>query len=176
MRAAAPIPPELQDGPNCDQCGAKTRLFGIEPHPDVEHTELRTYVCTQCDGVQTGIVPLRPGRMSPAMKARVVPIASRNGSVLAFCDSSAFDSETAALLSLAFEAAWNRVRLPSSSTADQSRVDRVREVLAKQVIEMGRRGERNHERLVQSALDRLAGSRATSDIEIVSPAPGTDNG
>ena len=169
MRAAAPRPPELEDGPNCDQCGAKTRLFGIEPHPNVEHAELRTYVCTHCDGVQTGIVLLRPGSMSPAMKEPVVPIASRNGSVLAFCDSSAFDSETAALLSRAFEAAWKRVRLPSS--ADPLRVDRVREVLAKQVIEMGRRGERNHERLVQNALDRLAGSRPTSDIEIIAVSP-----
>ncbi len=98
-----------------------------------------------------------------------MPIASRNGSVLAFCDSSAFDSETAALLSRAFEAAWKRVRLPSS--ADPLRVDRVREVLAKQVIEIGRRGERNHERLVQNALDRLAGSRPTSDIEIIAVSP-----
>jgi len=34
------------------------RLFGIETHPTVERTDLRTYVCTYCDEVQTGDVPL----------------------------------------------------------------------------------------------------------------------
>jgi ribosomal protein S27AE len=46
--------------PDCDRCGAGTRLFGIEAHPTIDHTELRTYVCGQCDAMQTAIVPLRP--------------------------------------------------------------------------------------------------------------------
>jgi hypothetical protein len=32
------------------------RLFGIEPHPTVERTDLRTYVCSDCDEVATEIV------------------------------------------------------------------------------------------------------------------------
>jgi hypothetical protein len=44
--------------PNCERCGAKARLFGIEAHPTVEQTELRTYVCGQCDAIQTESVLL----------------------------------------------------------------------------------------------------------------------
>jgi hypothetical protein len=44
--------------PDCNRCGAKSRLFGIEPHPDVDRSELRTYVCKQCDALQTEVVPL----------------------------------------------------------------------------------------------------------------------
>jgi hypothetical protein len=46
--------------PDCDRCGAGTRLFGIEAHPTIDRTELRTYVCAQCDAMQTETVPLRP--------------------------------------------------------------------------------------------------------------------
>jgi hypothetical protein len=166
MSSIAARSDEFQDGPNCAHCGARTRLFGIEAHPRMGHAELRTYVCPRCDGVQTDIALLRPGRPSSAKNEPVAAVAPRNGSVLPFFDSSAFDNETVALLSGAFEAAWKRIRLPSSPAADQSRVDRLRELLAKQVIEMGKRGERDHQRLVQSALDRLAGSAAASDIEI----------
>jgi hypothetical protein len=49
---------EILVSPSCDRCGGKARLFGIEPHPTVERTELRTYVCDQCDAVKTEIVPL----------------------------------------------------------------------------------------------------------------------
>jgi len=41
----------------CPRCGAKMRLFGIEAHPTLKQADLRTYVCTQCDGVQTEILP-----------------------------------------------------------------------------------------------------------------------
>jgi hypothetical protein len=169
MNAITARPDEFQDGPKCDHCGAPTRLFGIEAHPTVMRAELLTYVCAPCDRVQTDIALLRPAGMSSAKNEAVAPVAARNGYVLPFFDSSAFDSETVAFLSQAFEAAWQRVRLPSSAAADPSRVDRFRELLAKQVIEMGKRGERNRDRLVQSALDRLAGSTAASGIEI---APG----
>jgi hypothetical protein len=33
------------------------RLFGVEAHPTLRQVDLRTYVCTQCDGVQTEILP-----------------------------------------------------------------------------------------------------------------------
>jgi hypothetical protein len=35
------------------------RLFGIEAHPTLKQADLRTYVCTHCDGVQTEILPPR---------------------------------------------------------------------------------------------------------------------
>ena len=43
----------------CPRCGGKMRLFGIEAHPTLKQADLRTYVCTQCDGVQTEILPPR---------------------------------------------------------------------------------------------------------------------
>jgi hypothetical protein len=49
---------ESLSGPTCRECGAPMRLFGIETHPTVERTDLRTYVCTYCDEVQTEDVPL----------------------------------------------------------------------------------------------------------------------
>ena len=45
-------------GPTCRDCGVPMRLFGIETHPTVDRTDLRTYVCSTCDGVQTENVPL----------------------------------------------------------------------------------------------------------------------
>ena len=49
---------EWHSGPICPECGAPMRLFGIEAHPTVERTDLRTYVCSHCDEVQTEDVPL----------------------------------------------------------------------------------------------------------------------
>lgn len=43
----------------CPRCGGKMRLFGIEAHPTLKQADLRTYVCTQCDEVQTEILPPR---------------------------------------------------------------------------------------------------------------------
>jgi hypothetical protein len=45
------------DGPACHHCGSPTRLFGLEPHPTVDRTDLRTYVCEACGEVQTEIIP-----------------------------------------------------------------------------------------------------------------------
>ena len=52
---------KLSDMPtsaDCPQCGAPTRLFGIEPHPTLDRTDLHTYVCARCDCVQVKVVPL----------------------------------------------------------------------------------------------------------------------
>jgi hypothetical protein len=38
---------------NCTQCGAKMRLYGIEPHPTREAADIVTYECTRCEGIQT---------------------------------------------------------------------------------------------------------------------------
>jgi hypothetical protein len=42
----------------CDRCGAEMRLFGIESHPTIDRSELRTFVCRQCSAIQTEVVPL----------------------------------------------------------------------------------------------------------------------
>jgi hypothetical protein len=49
---------EIKTCPDCDRCGAGTRLFGIELHPTIDRSELHTFVCGQCDAVQTEVMPL----------------------------------------------------------------------------------------------------------------------
>jgi hypothetical protein len=48
----------LADTPACQICGSPTRLFGLEPHPNWNRTDLHTYVCDACEGSQVQIVPL----------------------------------------------------------------------------------------------------------------------
>jgi hypothetical protein len=38
--------------PPCDQCHARMRLVGIEPHIVKRGVEVRTYQCLSCEGVQ----------------------------------------------------------------------------------------------------------------------------
>jgi hypothetical protein len=78
--------------------------------------------------------------------------------------NAAFDSETTRQLGLAFEAAWQAVKTSGSTLGDESHAASTRELLAKRVIEMGRRGERNHDRLVENALDHL--EKLFCDLEI----------
>ena len=58
MSQLAQTDQKRHSGPICPECGAPMRLFGIEAHPSVERTDLRTYVCSHCDEVQTENVPL----------------------------------------------------------------------------------------------------------------------
>jgi hypothetical protein len=46
--------------PLCEKCGCRTRLAGIEPHPRLNQTDLRTYQCLACNDVQAVAVPLLP--------------------------------------------------------------------------------------------------------------------
>ena len=59
MRATFAKRIEAPGVPNCPRCGAHMRLFGIEAHSTLKQADLRTYVCTQCDGVRTEILPPR---------------------------------------------------------------------------------------------------------------------
>jgi|HubBroStandDraft_6_1064221.scaffolds.fasta_scaffold214688_4 hypothetical protein len=75
--------------------------------------------------------------------------------ISAFGRDAAFDSETTALLGAAFEAAWDRAKA-DRRFADEAHAAAIRDLLARHIIELGRRGERDHDRLVQGALDYLA--------------------
>jgi hypothetical protein len=48
------------DVPLCEKCSCRTRLAGIEPHPRLPQTDLRTYQCLACNEVQVAAVPLVP--------------------------------------------------------------------------------------------------------------------
>jgi hypothetical protein len=82
--------------------------------------------------------------------------------MVALLSNAAFDDETTPLLGLTFEAAWEKVKTSDSALADESQAVLTRELLAKRIIEMAKRGERNPDRLVENALDYLARSRAAS--------------
>jgi hypothetical protein len=58
MNQLVQINDERINSPVCRDCGAAMRLFGIESHPTIDRTDLRTYVCNCCDEVQTENVPL----------------------------------------------------------------------------------------------------------------------
>ncbi len=85
-----------------------------------------------------------------------------------FADA-AFDTDATRLLSAAFEAAWEVVK-SSGVVADEAQAASIRECLAKRVIELGRRGERNQDRLVEDALLYLARSRTAPDVAVASVA------
>jgi hypothetical protein len=76
----------------------------------------------------------------------------------------AFSSEVTRLLGSAFEDAWQKLKGSDGVLADERRAASIRELLAKRIIELGRRGERNHDRLVEHALAQLAGWNATPDV------------
>jgi hypothetical protein len=86
----------------------------------------------------------------------VVPISPWRG------HTAAFDSDTTRLLGEAFEAAWETAKSRDGRSTDEARCAAARERLAKRIIELARRGERNRDRLVEGALDYLAGSAAVS--------------
>ena len=84
--------------------------------------------------------------------------------VVPFLADAAFDAGETRLLGEAFEAAWQAIQRSGSTLADETQAASTRALLAKRVIEMGRRGERDHNRLVEAALLHLAKSRSVSDI------------
>jgi hypothetical protein len=86
--------------------------------------------------------------------------------MVALLSNAAFDCETTQLLGAAFEAAWEKVKTTNGALAEEGEAALTRELLAKRIIEMAKRGERNRGRLVESALDHLARSRAVSNSAI----------
>ena len=69
---------------------------------------------------------------------------------------AAFDPDTVALLASAFDTAWNTVKKSGSPLAADGQAASTRELLAKRIIEMGHKGERDGRRLVDDALAHLA--------------------
>jgi hypothetical protein len=50
--------PDFAPGPFCQACGGPTRLAGIESHPRLPRTDIRTFECTACQDMQAVVVPL----------------------------------------------------------------------------------------------------------------------
>ena len=74
------------------------------------------------------------------------------GSLLAH---KAFDAETTRVLGSAFDAAWEKVEAANILPTDKRQVASMRELLAKFLIAKAEQGEKNPERLIETALLRL---------------------
>ena len=70
-------------------------------------------------------------------------------------DNRAFDPETAHLLAAAFENAWKSLTARGDRFTDPLRAAHSREVLAKRIIELAQRGERDSIPLCDGALAYL---------------------
>jgi len=138
MTQLTPTRAERRSCPKCRDCGATMRLFGIEPHPTIDGTDLLTFVCSHCDGVQTEI--------DPPAKLKLM------GSLLA---NKAFDAETTRVLGSAFDAAWEKAEATNILPTDKRQLASMRELLAKIVIAKAEQGEKDPKRLIETALLRL---------------------
>ena len=72
--------------------------------------------------------------------------------MVALLSNAAFDSEDTELLGAGFEAAWEKLNAAGSALVEGSEAALTRELLAKRIIEMAKRGERNPDRLRVSPL------------------------
>jgi hypothetical protein len=61
-------PVEILAGPLCLDCGECTRLAGLESHPRLPRTDIRTYECEACQAVQAVVAP-QPSASINAMVA-----------------------------------------------------------------------------------------------------------
>jgi hypothetical protein len=77
-------------------------------------------------------------------------------SIASLFAGSAFDPDTVALFASAFDTAWDTLKTSRSPLAVDGQADSTRELLAKHIIEMAQKGERDGQRLANEALAHLA--------------------
>lgn len=53
----------------CPVCGERTRLYGVEPHIRLAHTEVHTYVCDACNVIEALVVPMPNQRNESSLTA-----------------------------------------------------------------------------------------------------------
>jgi hypothetical protein len=75
--------------------------------------------------------------------------------IVALLQKAAFDPETTQTLTTAFDKAWEKFKPSGSALADDACAPSTRALLAKQMIEMAQRGERNIDRLVENGVAYL---------------------
>jgi hypothetical protein len=89
-------------------------------------------------------------------------LASATMPILRLLRTAAFGPEATETLDSAFDAAWDVLRRSGSTLVANDKAVMTREVLAKQIIAVGRIGERNQERLVKDALTHVASCETIS--------------
>lgn len=77
-------------------------------------------------------------------------------SIVSLLTNTSFDPEAVATLSAAFEDAWGKIKQSGSSLARPAYARGAREVLAKCIIELAQRGERDKRQLSAAAVKYLA--------------------
>jgi hypothetical protein len=77
-------------------------------------------------------------------------------SIIPLLANTSFDPEAVEILSAAFDDAWEQIKQSGSSLARPAYERGAREVLAKYIIEMAQRGERDRKLLSDSAVKYLA--------------------
>jgi hypothetical protein len=77
-------------------------------------------------------------------------------SIVPLLANASFDPEAVETLSAAFDDAWEKIKKSGSTLARPAYERGAREVLAKCIIEMAQRGERDRRHLSESALKYLA--------------------
>jgi hypothetical protein len=73
-------------------------------------------------------------------------------SIVPFLRGNAFDPTAVAILGAAFDAAWDIIHKSGGPLAGEAQAAITRERLAKRIIEMAQKGERDRQRLVENAL------------------------
>jgi hypothetical protein len=81
-------------------------------------------------------------------------------SIIPLLAQSAFDPETIETLVSVFEAAWRKVEQSGSKLASPAYKRAAQEIIAKRIIEMAQRGERNPDELADDAVSYLDRSYA----------------
>jgi hypothetical protein len=66
-----------------------------------------------------------------------------------------FDPETVSILSAALDSAWEKARANQIANNSDGNAEAARDLLAKHIVDMAKQGERDHQRLIDGALDRL---------------------
>ena len=69
--------------------------------------------------------------------------------------NNVFDDETTKILASAFDAAWEEVKTADGSAAGEPHAAATRELLARHIVALAQRGERDPGRLIKNALSRL---------------------
>ena len=75
--------------------------------------------------------------------------------IVPLLQEAAFDPEATHILATAFNKAWDKFKSSGSALADDACAPSTRALLAKQIIETARKGERNIDRLVENGVAYL---------------------
>jgi hypothetical protein len=124
QHSTAPIEVEQLGNPMCRSCGVAMRLYGVESHPTLQRTDLRTYICPRCEAAAVSNAFHSPARHStrtqPASLARRLPPPGELG----------IEPERIESMHLAYEKACAALGLSVQP-------DKINEVLVTKIVELG---------------------------------------